>query len=177
MWPCVMAGAVTSNKTLLVHRFPNTPLERVCIGRRCTVRPARGQTQQQQMSDDEADEVGAKAADDYADEFADDDDYQFGKTSKKRKIEPLKNPGWCLVVKLTFKGIGGVMKFKDIFEPYADWIKHNEPTTLSYSYSTDDKDPKSVLLFERYADSDHRLPQDSQGVGRVQKVPPGPCGA
>ena len=130
------------------------PLERVCIGGRCTVRPARGQTQQQQMSDDEADEVGAKAADDYADEFADDDDYQFGKTSKKRKIEPLKNPGWCLVVKLTFKGIGGVMKFKDIFEPYADWIKHNEPTTLSYSYSTDDKDPKSVLLFERYADRD-----------------------
>ena len=93
------------------------------------------------MSDDEAIGDDAKAADAYADEFADDDDYQFGQSKKKQKLLPLKNPGWCLVVKLTFKGIGGVMKLKDLFEPYAQWIKENEPTTLSYSYSTDDKNP------------------------------------
>ena len=35
--------------------------------------------------------------------------------------------GWCLLIKLKFKDMGRVMKFKDLFGPYAAYVKKNEP--------------------------------------------------
>ena len=110
------------------------------------------------MSDDEADAAGAAEADAYAKEFAeDDDDYEM--PSKKMKSGDTTSSGgvakaWCLVVKLKFEEESGVAKLREIFEPYAAWIKENEPTTLAYELLLSDKDPLVVTIFERYSSKD-----------------------
>ena len=100
------------------------------------------------MSDDEAGGEDKKLEDAYAAELADEDDDYDGAV-KRAKVE---KPAWCLVVKLTFDSAEKVQKLKDLFEPYAKWIKENEPGTLSYSLIASDSDPLQVMIFERYAD-------------------------
>jgi len=102
------------------------------------------------MSDDEAEGDEKKMEDAYAAELADDDDDYDGSV-KRQKMAPTK-PAWCLVVRLTFDNATKVQKLKDIFEPYALWIKENEPETLSYSLIISDKDPLQATIFERYKD-------------------------
>jgi len=100
------------------------------------------------MSDDEAEGADKKLEDAYAAELNDDDDDYDGAVKRAKVVKP----AWCLVTKLTFDSPEKVQKLKEIFEPYAGWIKANEPGTLSYSLVTSDKDPLQVMLFERYAD-------------------------
>ena len=57
-------------------------------------------------------------------------------------------------MKLKFKDMSKIMKLKDLFGPYAAWIKKNEPTTLSYSLYFSDQDPLTATIFERYTDRD-----------------------
>ena len=106
-------------------------------------------------SEDEADGELKKAEDAYANEFADDDDYGSGAPKKQKvQIEKPSNPGWCLLVKLKFKDMGRVMKLKDLFGPFAAYVKKNEPNTLSYSLIFSDSDPLSCTIFERFTDRD-----------------------
>lgn len=113
------------------------------------------------MSDDEADDAGARLADAYADEFEEEDaDYGYkgpkakkAKTSGKKKEEASKQ-AWCLCVKMKFKDYGRVIKLKDLLEPYALWVHANESNTLAYQLMTSDKDPLTVCIFERYVDKD-----------------------
>ena len=103
------------------------------------------------MSDDEADEVGAAQADAYANEFADDDDYDFGSMSKKQKAAPVP---WIQIVKLKFDSATKVADLTALFAAFSAYVQANEPTTLSFSMATSDKDPLSIVLFERFADKD-----------------------
>ena len=45
-----------------------------------------------------------------------------------------------------------VEQCKRLVGSYAQWIKENEPTTLSYQLMQSDKDPLQVCILERYAD-------------------------
>merc|ERR1712160_91334 len=76
------------------------------------------------------------------------------KTKQTVQIEKPSNPGWCLLVRLKFKDMGRVMKLKDLFGPYAAFVKKNEPNTLSYSLVFSDSDPLACTIFERYTDRD-----------------------
>ena len=66
----------------------------------------------------------------------------------------LRVAGWCLFVKLKFKDMGRIMKLKDLFGPYAAWLKKHEPTTLSYALDFSDSDPLTAFIVERYTDRD-----------------------
>ena len=102
------------------------------------------------MSDDEAEGAKKIEEDAYAAELADSDDDYDGSV-KKQKVKSDK-PAWCLLVKLSFDSKEKVQQLKELFEPYAKWIKENEPGTLSYSLIMSDKDPLQVTIFERYED-------------------------
>ena len=117
------------------------------------------------MSDDEADAVGAAEADAYAAEFADDDYVAVAPapiaaaTSGKRSREeeaaaaPVKG-AWCLIVKMKFDDAKKIETLKEIFSSLARYIKANEPTTLAYELMLSDKDPLVATIFERYADKE-----------------------
>lgn len=47
-------------------------------------------------------------------------------------------------MKLTFDSEAKRQQLVDLIEPYAAFIKENEPTTLSYQVLLSDKDPKGV---------------------------------
>ena len=100
------------------------------------------------MSDDEAEGADKKLEDAYAAELADDGDDYDGAVKRAKVVKPI----WCLVTKLAFDSPEKVQKLKEVFEPYAAWIKANEPGTLSYSLVTSDKDPLRVMMIERYSD-------------------------
>ena len=102
------------------------------------------------MSDDEAQGDQKTDEDAYAAELADEDDDYDGTVAKKAKVAA--KPAWCLVVTLTFDEVEKVKKLKELFDPYAEWIKANEPGTLSYSLILSDKNPLQVTVFERYGD-------------------------
>lgn len=113
------------------------------------------------MSDDEADDAGAKLANEYAAEFEEEDAYYQAAAPKKKRaktsgkqMEEAGKQAWCLIVKLKFKDYSKVIKLKDLWEPYAQWVHENEPTTLAYQLMTSDKDPLTVTLFERYVDKE-----------------------
>ena len=118
----------------------------------------------EQMSDDEADAVGAAEADAYAAEFADDDyvavaPAPIAATTGKRPREeeaaaaPVKG-AWCLIVKMKFDDAKKIETLKEIFSSLARYIKANEPTTLAYELMLSDKDPLVATIFERYADKE-----------------------
>ena len=131
------------------------------------------------MSDDEADDAGARLADAYADEYEEDDiDYNSAgpkkkkvKTAGKQREEKSKQ-AWCLIVKMKFKDYGKVIKLKDIFEEFAAYIEANEPTTLAYQLMTSDKDPLTVTLFERYVDKDKAYVEIHKGSAEFAKFRP-----
>mmetsp|Transcript_31668 Transcript_31668/g.82773 ORF Transcript_31668/g.82773 Transcript_31668/m.82773 type:complete len:159 (-) Transcript_31668:430-906(-) len=131
------------------------------------------------MSDDEADAAGAALANAYAAEFEEEDnDYStVDRPKKKAKTygklkEEAGTQCWCLVVKLKFKDYSKIIKLKDLFEPYAAWIRENEPTTLAYQLLTSDKDPLSVMIMERYADKDKAYAEIHRGSSEFQKFRP-----
>ena len=104
------------------------------------------------MSDDEAVGEDKKLEDMYAAEVndADDDDYDgsLGSMKKKQKREP----AWALFVKLTFDSTAKVEECKKLVSSFAEWIKENEPKTLSYQLMCSDKEPLQVCTLERYED-------------------------
>jgi len=71
--------------------------------------------------------------------------------SEGRVLPPREGAFW-LTVQVTFKRAEDVDIFKTAFAPLAAFVEKNEPRTLSYSMAQSDKDPKTVLLFERYVD-------------------------
>lgn len=66
---------------------------------------------------------------------------------------PSKGAFW-LVVQVTFRRSKDVETFKTSFAPLAALVKENEGGTLSYGLAVSDKDPRMVLIFERYTDKD-----------------------
>jgi quinol monooxygenase YgiN len=59
---------------------------------------------------------------------------------------------FVLLVTLTFESESEKNKFKLMFGPMAQFVKANEPGTLSYELADDDKDPAQVIIIERYTD-------------------------
>ena len=53
---------------------------------------------------------------------------------------------------MTFRSSEDVEIFKAAFAPIAAIVKENEAGTLSYGLAVSDKDPRMVLIFERYTD-------------------------
>ena len=63
-----------------------------------------------------------------------------------------QKPVWVLSVQLTFESATKVEECKKLYASYAEWIKENEPTTLTYQLMSSDKDPLQVGMLERYVD-------------------------
>ena len=105
------------------------------------------------MSDDEAQGDDKTLEDQYAAELGADDgfDEPFSKKAKKEEAKPV----WTLIVKLTFDSAEKVEQCKKLVGSYAQWIKENEPTTLSYQLMQSDKDPLQVCILERYKDKSY----------------------
>jgi quinol monooxygenase YgiN len=104
------------------------------------------------MSEDEAEGDVKKLEDNYADELGDDDG--FDEPSAKKSKKEVK-PVWTLFVKLTFDSAEKVETCKRLVSSYAQWMKENEPTTLSYQLMTSDSDPLQVCILERYQDKSY----------------------
>lgn len=58
------------------------------------------------------------------------------------------------MIKLTFANADKIKALKELFAPYAVWIKENEPTTLAYSLQISDKEPLQAIICARFADKD-----------------------
>ena len=58
------------------------------------------------------------------------------------------------MIKLTFANADKIKALKELFAPYAAWIKENEPTTLAYSLQISDKEPLQAIICARFADKD-----------------------
>lgn len=87
---------------------------------------------------------------------SEEDDHDLsGPLAKKQKAKPAKKVAWCLVVQMTFSSEAKRTEFLALFEPYAQFIKENEPTTLAYEVLVSDKDPKVVTMFERFKDREY----------------------
>ena len=82
---------------------------------------------------------------------------------------------WCLVAKLKLSGMGKVMKLKEIFEPYAAYVRDNEPTTLSYQLICSDKDPLTVTIFVTAARFEREREILPQSRGRDAPSPQSPA--
>lgn len=92
------------------------------------------------MSDDEAVGENKKLEDMYAAEVNDyDDEYDADVFAKKQKKET--KPPWTLMVTLTFDSVEKVEEAKKLVSSYAEWIKENEPKTLSYQMMCSDSNP------------------------------------
>lgn len=106
------------------------------------------------MSDDEAQGEDKALEQQYADELNEDDgfDEPFAKKAKKDEVA---KPVWTLIVNLTFDSAEKVEQCKKLVGAYAQWIKENEPTTLSYQLMCSDKDPLTVCILERYKDKSY----------------------
>jgi quinol monooxygenase YgiN len=65
----------------------------------------------------------------------------------------LKDPAYVLVVKLKLKA-GSRQQFIDIFRPLAAFCEQKEPYTITYSLSTSEKDPDTIMIYERYRNKD-----------------------
>ena len=63
---------------------------------------------------------------------------------------PVKGAFW-LVVSVVFQQAADVATFEKAFQPLADFVALQEFNTISYAYAKSDKDPKRILIFERYA--------------------------
>lgn len=62
---------------------------------------------------------------------------------------------FLLGVTLKFKSIQDKEYFKEIFKPMAEYVRKNEPLTLSYILYESDKEPYTgVYILERYVDKE-----------------------
>jgi len=104
------------------------------------------------MSDDEAQGDAKKLEEQYAAEVNELDDEDIEALAKKRK---LAKPPWALVVKLTFGSAEKVEQAKKLVSSYADWVRENEPKTLSYSMLCSENEPLQVCILERYEDKSY----------------------
>ena len=105
------------------------------------------------MSDDEAAGEDKKLEDRYADELGDDDGFDEPSAKKFKKAEV--KPVWTLSVRLTFDSAERVEACKKLVGAYAEWIKENEPTTLTYQLMHSDSDPLQISILERYVDKSY----------------------
>lgn len=47
--------------------------------------------------------------------------------------------------------------FEKAFTPLAAYVTEKEPHTVSYAYARSDKDPKKIMIYERYRDKEAYL--------------------
>lgn len=69
----------------------------------------------------------------------------------------LKTDIFSLLVSVKFNQLDGIVAFKKIFSPYAQWVSEEEPSTLSYQLLQHDSKPLEVLVLERYQNKDAYL--------------------
>eukprot|EP00976_Prorocentrum_cordatum_P041597 843904-Prorocentrum_minimum.AAC.2 len=69
----------------------------------------------------------------------------------------LEAQAFTLAVTVNFKEEEHTAKFKEIFPEMAQYCYDHEPDTLSYDMFESDKDPKQILIFERYRVKDSYL--------------------
>lgn len=59
---------------------------------------------------------------------------------------------FILSIEMKFRSEEGVKHFQRLFTEMAQWVRSNELSTTSYSFSSSDKDPLQALVFEQYVD-------------------------
>jgi quinol monooxygenase YgiN len=64
--------------------------------------------------------------------------------------ETVEKKAFVLLITMDFEVEADVAKFQEMFTPLAKYCLENEPRTLSYELSLSDKDPKRILIVERY---------------------------
>ena len=99
----------------------------------------------------------------------------FARSSDNVLNSTAANDVWVLAVTLRFKTSADKAEFREMFAPLAVYVRENEPATLSYVLSESDKDPKQVLILERYTTKAAYL--DVHKVSPEFKVGRGPAGA
>ena len=107
------------------------------------------------MSDDEAVGDDKRLEEMYAAEINGDDDDYDGSIALIKKKAKIAKPAWALFVKLTFDSTANVDECKKLVSSFAEWIKENEPKTLSYQLMCSDKEPLQVCILERYEDKEY----------------------
>lgn len=73
-------------------------------------------------------------------------------TPTSRTTQVVQKKAFDLIVALTFKSIGDKATFISMFSILAEYVRLNEPTTLSYELAESDKDPLRIVIVERYVD-------------------------
>ena len=63
---------------------------------------------------------------------------------------PAKGAFW-LVVSVVFQQEADVATFERAFQPLVTFVADQEFNTISYAFAKSDRDPKRILIFERYA--------------------------
>jgi quinol monooxygenase YgiN len=74
------------------------------------------------------------------------------RTPSSRTTTAVHKKAFDLIVALTFKSTRDKTTFVSMFSSLAEYIRLNEPTTLSYELAESDKDPLRVVIIERYVD-------------------------
>jgi quinol monooxygenase YgiN len=64
---------------------------------------------------------------------------------------PQQRHAFVLAVRLRFRSVGERDAWLNVWRPLAEAVKRDEPRTLSFELSISDRDPTSVLVYERYA--------------------------
>jgi quinol monooxygenase YgiN len=64
-----------------------------------------------------------------------------------------KKAGIVILAKFIVKdGVENTTKLVEVMGKFCDWVRDNEPGTLTYTVMTRPKAPNEVLMFERYLD-------------------------
>lgn len=75
-------------------------------------------------------------------------------SSRSREIT---SEAWVLTVTLRFKTVADKESFNGFFVPLSQFVRKTETGCLSYIVSESDKDPKQLLILERYINKDEYL--------------------
>jgi quinol monooxygenase YgiN len=85
------------------------------------------------------------------------DNVQVESRQHNRNQRNSYDKAFYLGVTVTFPSPEEKQKFIDIFSPLAKYVKEKEFGTLSYELLNSDKDPKRILISERYKDKEYYL--------------------
>jgi quinol monooxygenase YgiN len=77
---------------------------------------------------------------------------------------PSTKQAFLLSVVMKFKSIEAKEHFQVLFQPYSEYVRLNEPQTLSYVLYESDKEATQVMIFERYMNKEAYL-----NIHRVSK--------
>jgi quinol monooxygenase YgiN len=65
------------------------------------------------------------------------------------------SPVFSLLVTAEFDSVERKERFLEEIKPVAEYVQLNEPDTLAYEVLLSDKDPRQVLVLERYKDKEN----------------------